>query len=168
MTPFDSRPDTYRHIGQVRHYLTRFVNSLLFRAEVHDASKLETPEKEAFDELPGRLGDYRYPSPEYKAGMRSIKPALDHHYAVNSHHPEHYPNGIRGMNLCDVVEMLCDWKAASERQSGGDLRASIIYNQERFGYSDDLREIFLNTLPMFGIPRDVAVQGVADDHSSTV
>jgi hypothetical protein len=34
----------------------------------------------------------------------------------NSHHPEHYGNrGISGMDLFDVVEMMCDWMAAARR-----------------------------------------------------
>lgn len=64
----------------------------------------------------------------------------------NSHHPEFYENGICGMNLLDLVEMLCDWKAATLRHNDGDIRRSIEINQKRFGYSDELKQILLNTL----------------------
>ena len=30
-----------------------------------------------------------YGSDEYKACLTEMKPALDHHYAANRHHPEH-------------------------------------------------------------------------------
>lgn len=146
--PYDSRPDTYRHIGRVRHYLTQFIVELLDRAQAHDASKLESPEKEGFDALEGNMKGLTYGSAEYRAGLKANKPAIDHHYAHNSHHPEHFPNGIQGMNLLDVVEMLADWKAASERHENGDFAASIEYNQGRFGYSDDLKAIFINTIPV--------------------
>lgn len=144
----DSRPDTYRHIQTVQALIGRVVRDLLGRAERHDRSKLVSPEVEAYDELTPRLAGLTYGSDEYRATLREMKPAIQHHYAANSHHPEHYPEGIRGMNLADVVEMICDWKAASMRHDNGDFRKSIEINQERFGYSDELKAIFLNTLPL--------------------
>ena len=42
-------------------------------------------------------------------------PALQHHYEDNCHHPEHYRNGIHDMNMVDLIEMLCDWRAAIKR-----------------------------------------------------
>ncbi len=68
---------------------------------------------------------------------------LEHHYGNNSHHPEFYENGIKGMNLIDLVEMLCDWKAATLRHINGDLLKSIEQNQKRFNYSDELKQILL-------------------------
>lgn len=56
--------------------------------------------------------------------------------------------GLHGMSLLDLVEMLCDWKAATLRHADGDIRRSIEINQKRFGYSDELKQIFLNTLPV--------------------
>jgi hypothetical protein len=47
-----------------------------------------------------------------------------------------------------VVEMLCDWLAATKRHADGDIRKSIAFNQKRFGYTDELKSIFLNTLPL--------------------
>jgi hypothetical protein len=74
-----------------------------------------------------------------------MKPALDHHYANNSHHPEHYKNGIDDMSLLDLVEMICDWKAASERHNNGNIRKSIEVNGKRFEMSPQLIRIFENT-----------------------
>lgn len=56
--------------------------------------------------------------------------------------------GIRGMSLFDLIEMLCDWKAATLRHNDGNIRRSIELNQKRFGYSDELKQILLNTLPV--------------------
>lgn len=58
---------------------------------------------------------------------------------------EQYVVGIRAMNLIDLLEMLCDWKAAGLRHDDGDLMRSIKINQKRFGYSDELAGIFRNT-----------------------
>jgi hypothetical protein len=71
--------------------------------------------------------------------------ALQHHYEVNRHHPEHFPNGIDDMNLLDVIEMLADWKAATLRHADGDLDRSITQNAERFGYGAQLEGILRNT-----------------------
>lgn len=143
---YDSRIDTQAHIECVAKYLVTLLDKLAARAVVHDASKLESPEVEVFDEVTPLLRDMTYGSDEYKASLARMRPALEHHYAHNSHHPEHYPDGIRGMCLLDLVEMLCDWKAATLRHADGDILRSIEINQQRFGYSDDLKQIFLNTV----------------------
>ncbi len=84
------------------------------RGEEHDQSKMESPEVEAFAKAPC-LDEIKYDSPEYKKSKADLGEALEHHYANNRHHIPHHKNGIRDMNLIDVVEMFCDWKASSER-----------------------------------------------------
>ena len=142
---YDSARDTSDHIAVVRKYMQRVKEELSYRALVHDASKLESPEKDAFDILPPRLKGLTYGSDEYKASLAELKPALDHHYQSNSHHPEYYENGINGMSLLDLIEMVCDWKAASERHADGDYQKSLEINKKRFGISDQLYDILLNT-----------------------
>ena len=90
----------------------------------------------------------KYGSEEYKESLAGLKPALDHHYAHSRHHPEHFSKGINDMNLVDIMEMLCDWKAAGERQRDGNLLKSIELNAQRFGYDDQLKQIFINTAKM--------------------
>lgn len=143
---YDSTVDTFKHIAVVRGFLMRVVRSIILRAEAHDLSKLESPEKEVFDEFTPKLAESTYGSDEYKEFLKGMGVALQHHYQVNSHHPEHYPNGILGMSLLDLVEMLCDWKAATMRHNNGDILRSVELNQARFGYSDELKQIFLNSI----------------------
>jgi hypothetical protein len=319
---YDSRPDTRKHIGEVRRLLSKVVDDFVRRQREHDASKLVSPEVEAFDEFTPKLRDSTYGSPEYEGFRKAMGEALAHHYAHNSHHPEHayrderwlpvcgyeglydvstegrvrnglrgtmlslqptpkgylrvslsrvgvsrnhmvhrlvarafvsndsdkpevnhkdgdkvnnratnlewvtesenlihaYDTGLRGstfkyfvhcveldvytpgtqamervlrgrgydrvtaagiwramdregkhydltfvgypikgghpqsmlrgMNLFDVLEMLCDWLAATKRHADGDIRKSVEINQERFGYGDELKRILLNTLPL--------------------
>jgi hypothetical protein len=147
---YDSRPDTETHVREVQSRLLRVIDDLKIRARDHDRSKFEDPEKEIFDEYTPKLAGTTYGSDEYRSYLAEMKVALDHHYAVNSHHPEHYPDGIRGMSLYDLVEMLCDWKAATLRHHDGDIRRSIEMNQARFGYSDELKQILLNSLNVLG------------------
>ena len=64
---------------------------------------------------------------------------------MNRHHPEHWKQGVKDMTLMELLEMLADWIAASKRNPNGDILASIDKNQERFGYSDELKVILKQT-----------------------
>ena len=143
---YDSRDDTLKHIETVKGLLNTVKQELWRRAVIHDASKLIDPEKEIFDEYTPKLKDSTYGSQEYNDFLIGMGEALEHHYEENRHHPEHFENGIRDMNLIDIIEMFCDWKAATLRHADGDIRKSIIHNKERFGYSDELEAIFNNTV----------------------
>ncbi len=146
-TKYDSRADTLAHIDRVQTLIQTAINNLAVRAVKHDLSKLEEPEKSTFDECTLKLKAMAYGSDEYKAALAELKPALDHHYAANSHHPEHYENGVAGMSLFDVLEMLIDWKAATERlKGGGDIRRSLEINRDRFKLSPQLEAILANTI----------------------
>jgi|FLOH01.1.fsa_nt_gi hypothetical protein len=189
---------TWEHIHRVRHFLNICQLSLMVRGEEHDQSKLKPPEVAVFTECTERLKDLTYGSDEYKACLKEMKPALDHHYAHNSHHPEFYqhwecptcrklfwpgsvpkidypdsdfrwcddchsgrypgffetalihrPASVKHMDLLDVLEMLCDWKAATERHADGDILKSIDINVERFGLSEQLADILRNTVAYF-------------------
>lgn len=50
------------------------------------------------------------------------------------------------MTLVDLIELLADWDAASKRHPDGSIMNSVIINQKRFGYSDELKQIFINTI----------------------
>jgi hypothetical protein len=142
---YDSRPDTQAHIQRVRELIQDMRERLYFRLLAHDATKLEEPELSLFNEWTPKLKVLTYGSDEYRAALRALRPALEHHYAAHSHHPEHFENGINGMSLLDLVEMFCDWKAAGERHADGNFGESLLINRERFGISPQLAEIFENT-----------------------
>lgn len=146
MSDYDSTADTLEHIGKVQARIQIICNELTIRAVRHDMSKLAEPEKSGFDVLTQKLAELTYGSPEYRAALAEGVSTIQHHYAANSHHPEHYPDGIAGMSLLDVVEMLCDWKAASERTKQGSIAQSLAHNKERFGISDQLASILENTV----------------------
>ena len=141
---YDSKTDTKKHIKKVKEFIGGFSKELKFRAKYHDKSKLSNPEKEYFDIYTPKLKDCTYGSEEYKQYLEELQVALNHHYKNNKHHPEHWEYGINDMSLVDIVEMLCDWKAATLRHNDGDLLKSIEINQERFKYSDELKHIMLN------------------------
>ena len=142
---YDSKTDTLLHIKRVAELLTGASIELIKRANKHDNSKLLPPEKELFDEYTPKLKDCPYGSDEYKQFLKELGVALHHHYQENSHHPEHYDNGVNDFDLFDLIEMFFDWKAASERHNDGDIYKSIEINKERFGLSDQICKIFKNT-----------------------
>jgi hypothetical protein len=143
--------ETHKHIHTVAAYIHKFVAGMLKRADRHDASKLEDPEAPIFEEFTAKLKGCTYGSDEYKGFLVAMKPALDHHYSVSPHHPEFHKDGIKGMSLLDIAEMLLDWKAASLRHADGSVLKSIEINQKRFGYSDELKAILLNTVKEMGL-----------------
>jgi hypothetical protein len=140
---------TMRHIERVRNLLNLFVADLLRRGEEHDQSKLESPEVELFTEWTPKLAACTYGSEEYEGFRKALKPALDHHYARNAHHPEHHKNGIDDMTLLDILEMFVDWKAASERHNNGNILKSIEVNSTRFHINPQLVRIMENTARIF-------------------
>ena len=137
--------ETLKHIRRVQEILSTFATELLVRGNEHDTSKLEEPELSLFSEHTSKLQKLQYGSTEYQESLNALKPALEHHYARNRHHPEHHKNGINDMTLQDLIEMFCDWKAASERQNNGNILKSIETNGERFEMSEQLIRIFENT-----------------------
>lgn len=134
------------HRQKVRKYIRFFTDRLTTRGERHDLSKLEEPELSLFAQYTDCLKDITYNSPEYKQCLEALGPALDHHYKYNRHHPEYFgKNGINSMDLIDILEMLADWIASTERTQNGDIFKSIEINAERFNINDQLKQILINT-----------------------
>ena len=138
--------ETRKHIMNVNRVIGTVVMELMHRAATHDQSKLSDPaEVDGFEKYTPRLRTSTFLSDDYKQTLKEMKPFLDRHYAHNRHHPEHFNDGVAGMTLIDLLEMLCDWKAATLRHANGDLAKSIKGNAERFGLPPMLVQILLNT-----------------------
>lgn len=174
MSSYDSRPETWQHIDRVRWFVGCAVRNLLYRCEEHDKTKLVPPEVEAFDIATPKLAGLEYGSDAYKQSLADLGPALAHHFEHNDHHPEHYENGVAGMSAMAVIEMVCDWRAASERvkqRTDGDeyLKRSfaegLAFNQKRFGYGDEVASIIFNTARDLGLVEDSAAAGLVDQRS---
>lgn len=144
-----TKEETLEHIRKTALYINIIRDILKSRAENHDHTKLESPEIDYFVNQDSKALDIKYGTEEYQKSLDELKPALDHHYAKNRHHPQHYPNGIKGMNLVDLCEMLCDWKSSSDRYKEGNILKSIEVNTERFNISEDLASVLRNTAELF-------------------
>ena len=138
--------ETLKHISEVRDNIWRMVMELLRRAGDHDKSKLESPEREIFGEHTEKLGKVEYGSQEYKDLLELVKPAILNHYSKNRHHPEHFAKGVNDFDLIDLMEMLCDWIAATKRNKNGNIHKSIEINKEKYGLPEMLVNILNNTV----------------------
>jgi hypothetical protein len=50
------------------------------------------------------------------------------------------------MDLIDILEMLIDWIASSNRTKNGNIRKSLEVNKDRYKISDQLMTILENTV----------------------
>ena len=147
---YDSEPDTREHMFQVAARLEAVCQDLRRRGQCHDASKLGPIEKPAFDAMTPIFKTVVFGDEEHAKAVAALGPALKHHFENNSHHPEHYENGISGMDLMDVVEMYCDWAAATLRNKDGHMLKSIEINIARHGIGGPLADILRNTWRRYG------------------
>lgn len=144
----ESNRATQEHIIRVQQ---RIIDLLMQRARSHDKSKLEEPEASGYAQLSTALGTIEYGTQAYRDALAEAHDVITHHYAHNTHHPEYHENGVDDMSLLDIMEMFCDWKAASERtKQGGSIMNSIAYNRDRFRLSPQLARILENTAKELG------------------
>lgn len=151
--PFDqllqAYQDTIAHKRLVAELMLECCSIIAQRGLEHDDSKLETEEFPYFAELTPKLKSSTYNSDQYKGFKEQLKPALDHHYANNRHHPEHFKNGVRDMTLFDLIELMVDIFASSKRQANGNLRKSLEDYQQSYQITEDLKMIMENTMELF-------------------
>jgi hypothetical protein len=141
--------ETLKHIQSVRSFLYLMIEELDNRARNHDQSKLESPEAEIFGEYGPELAKVEYGSEDYKKLLEKVKPAIENHYSKNRHHPEFHKDGIDDFDLVDLMECICDWKAATQRNKNGNIRKSLEINAERYKISPQMLKILSNTVDRY-------------------
>jgi rubrerythrin len=141
--------ETLKHIEIVMQLLATMQHEIAQRMFSHDRSKLQSPELEMFEVYTDKLAATTYGSEAYEqCRQEMLKTALVHHFENNRHHPEFFEHGIDDMNLIDVLEMLCDWKASTLRTADGEIGYSIEHNAKRFNLTPQLVKILKNTVPL--------------------
>lgn len=137
---------TKEHIVKVRDNMSIFNKVINVRGLKHDLSKITSDiEYDNYRKVIMTLKKEKTGSQEYNKARESIKPAVDHHYENNEHHPEHFKDGISGMNLIDLIEMMSDWQAVNDEVPGRDLKPWIRKCKDKYNMSDDLFNVFMNT-----------------------
>ena len=139
-----------KHIATVRGYMMQAVGNLQDRLLHHDDSKLVEPERSAYEGLDEALRGIAFGSDEYSQIIKThLGPALQHHYDHNDHHIEHhYGEGIKGMSLFSLLEMLADLRAVCDEK--GKPVIDLEVNQKIHGFGDELFQILLNTIDELG------------------
>lgn len=133
------------HIARVKKRLIDFIGELYNRVHTHDVSKLNEPEHSLWIKM-DQEPRYPYGSKEYKDKIERNQKVFELHYKNNSHHPEHYYNGILDMDLIDLIEMLIDWISYKDEISIEDAVDLIDKQSERYNLSMDLQCVLKNTL----------------------
>lgn len=127
-----------RHRDSVRLNVQRLTQELDRRALTHDMSKLSPEEVEGFVRINRTAREHAYGSPEYDESMdREKQPGgcIALHFSRNSHHPEFHESDA-DMGFLDIIEMVLDWKAASDTYGKMTLRGSLPHHRERFAFTE--------------------------------
>ena len=127
------------HRAQVRLNLHALMQEIERRALGHDLSKLSTKELNGFIRINRTAREHPYGSEEYRASMDAEKGeggCITLHFSKNSHHPEFHESNA-SMGFLDIIEMVMDWKAASDTYGNMTLRGSLPHHRERFNFSDE-------------------------------
>jgi hypothetical protein len=149
ITKEDYRERLLGHKHSVFVGIQRIIDILHKRGLYHDDDKFDKDIFKALLESNEQFSSAKYGTKEYYDVLEKIRPSLEKHYKRNPHHPQHYENGIKGMNLIDLCEMLVDWKSASSAYGDGFMK-SLEINKERFQIDDDIFQILLNTANFLG------------------
>jgi len=142
----DSASDTLKHRHEVIDKMNDICMRLMQRGVMHDDSKLEPPEKDALDAMDTNMRHLSYGSAEYMDKIKEAGPMLERHRENARHHPEYHGNDFAKMDLLDVVEMLCDWKAATMRHQDGDILKSLEINAKKYDMPEPVRAMLENTI----------------------
>lgn len=145
-TELDLLCDQLLHVGEVSENLEQIASELRKRGIAHDRTKFQEGEFDAFVSTREKFKKANYGTPEYQECIDTIKPAIDHHYEHNRHHPDHYEEGVITMNLVDILEMLADWKAAARRNPDKRFEDTIMYAMKKAKMDVQLQNIVMLTL----------------------
>jgi len=124
-----------RHITTVQKHLNKFVARLQQRSIEHDLSKLSKDEFAGFVEVNQIARLHPYGSQEYKDSLKGNQ-TIALHFSRNSHHPEYHPNSVNDMTILDWIELVTDWKAASETYGNTSFNDSLEIQRKRFKLTD--------------------------------
>lgn len=137
--------DYIQHIQWLMEGMAWVQGQLMLRMLSHDRTKIGESELDAYAEIVPGFKNLQYGTEEHKAHGKRLGPAWKHHTEHNRHHPEHFESGISDMTLIDLVEMVCDWRAASMRGGYFDWERSLDQAKKNHGIDQQLFEILGNT-----------------------
>lgn len=139
------------HRLRVFQLMSKISQEVMLRGNRHDETKLDPEELPHYVATIDEFDKHQFGSDGYVKAKDSLGSAVVHHYKHNRHHPEHFNNGIEGMNLVDLLEMLADWKSATQNhpEKPGDMAKSLAWAIGKYKISPQLTQILLNTIVDF-------------------
>ena len=134
------------HRYDVGKSLSVLIKALIDRASEHDLDKFhpEVVDKhcEMFEDFQKTKPDYG--TPGYDEVKDRFEDIIKRHYQASRHHPEHFERGIDGMNLVDMMEMVCDWVAATPKDQ--DVFDAVGLNCSKYGIDEQLMVLIVRTI----------------------
>lgn len=140
--------DLQQHRAWVAEGMHYIIREIATRSHNHDDSKMSEIERDAYIEPVWQLNHDgpEYGTEEYKALCKQMGEGWKHHIKHNDHHPEHFDNDLSKMNLVQLIEMVCDWRAASKRKGNHPAKAIEFMKAE---LSPQLEAILRNTIDAY-------------------
>jgi len=134
------------HKKKVKDRMLFLAKEIIKRAEEHDDSKLKQPEINWLIEM-DKEPKVEYGTPEYFEKIKRWDKFFKHHYKNNKHHPAHYnEQGVYGMTIVDLVEMMCDVISYIKELHVYQASKIIKEQKERFDIDEGIAQILINTL----------------------
>ena len=142
--------DVAVHRLKVNEFCAAAGMEIISRGAKHDESKLTQQEREFYIEPVWDLNHSPQPfgSPEYKAQTAKMGVGWKNHYTHNDHHLEFFidkgGSPWEHVNMFQLIEMLCDWKAAALRK-GNDPLEAIEQLKKKFRIDPQMEALLRNT-----------------------
>lgn len=153
---YEFENETRKHVAMVSNYIAGIVNELLMRAVTHDLSKFDSPEFQIFEQ---NMPAYKSATPgsdEYKKCLDNMKPAFDHHYKMNRHHPEYFvinekdlklEHALSRLTIIDLIQTFVDWLSTANRQNYS-VFEFLDKMAQKYNIHPQLLQILRNTVPI--------------------
>jgi len=149
-TVIDTLAEILQHRAYVKANLDQIRAELEQLGDLHDLSKLDEEEFDAFCSTREDFKRANYGDALYKKCTERIKSAVERHYKLNRHHTGYHENGFADMDLIDILEMLADWKAASRRSPLLSFEDSLPKAFEMHNIPENMQKHILATLKRLG------------------
>lgn len=137
--------ETKKHIEQVQQCLKDICSKLQLRSYDHDMSRYRRPGSLKFREVYSELKETEGNDEIHLSILEKLRILREKYFKTCRYCPESHDNNVSEMNLVDLLELLSDWKADSS-----DLKKTIIENQKKYKYTDELMNVLLNTAKYLG------------------
>lgn len=131
-------------------YMNRIAKEITMRGPRHDSSKRSGVERATFMKYHLKPVDIWGISNKSHPHPDDLQAAIVIHAKNNDYRPEHHPNGMRDMNICQLTEMICDI-ATSAKELGildENRRTTCIKSmlRDRYDVEEPLSSIITNSV----------------------